>query len=483
MGKVNRQFFIWSFSGLIVTLGIWLIIGNLIAAHQEKKIDAAKEQFRKHFPLTEANESALKLEELTAQLGVSVRPGYSRISPTRYLNSAGYEAKAKEFQKIRIELDNYLNAQLKKTTDEIDIPPEKLRKYLSSNASALAAVQDHLLKSELPQWEIQDISNSTSEDALPSFLGFVNFQRVLTLNILEKTRQGQNEEAVKSLEVSWKLSQSLWKRPEFITQLVAIIMARQQIPVMRKMSDLPPIWQSRLERAIKYNLPQSFLTSLAGESFGFSNTARTVTPTRITNYYFPNDIESSYFNLGLPSYFSYFFTANSDFYINPPDDINLTFLYAIHRPYFRLAAVDSWEKMNRTAIELPKEYFCSFEPKEFAKKHKLIPASWNSVDTSLVSQWRKVIKMAVHMELTQKILQIKQIAAKQGKWPQKITGIESSAICKDAKWIYQVSENGTMSIALNKKFDWLQEKPEDKSSIPLEYSAKYKSNLKLKEDL
>jgi hypothetical protein len=483
MGKVNRQFFIWSFSGLIITLAIWLIVGNLIAAQQEKKIDAAKEQFRKQFPLTEANNSALKLEELTAKLGVPVGPRY-KTTPTRYLHSSGYEAKAKEFQDIQKDIDNYLNSQLGKPTDEIDIPPEKLQKYLSSNASALNAVQNHVLESELPQWEADDISNYNAADALPSWLSSVNFQRVLTLNILEKTRLGRNKEALRSLEVSWKLNQALVKRHELIPRLVAIIVARLQTASMRKIPNLPPVWQSRIERNIKYNLFQSFLTSLEGESFYFSNTARTINPRIYYENYVPSSaLTSSDFNLFIPSYMQFFFVANSDYYINPTDSIDLPLLYPIHRPYFRLVGVDSWDKMNRTARELHKEYLCSFEPEEFAKKYKIAPAWWNTADTSLVDQWRKVIKMAVQMELTQKILQIKQIAAKQGNWPQKIPGIESSAICKDAKWVYQVSQNGIMSISLNKKYDWLQEKPENKSSIPLEYSAKYKKVLNLKEGL
>ncbi|MBD2388622.1 hypothetical protein [Cylindrospermum sp. FACHB-282] len=483
MGKVNRQFFIWSFSGLIITLAIWLVVGNLIATEQEQKIDAAKAQFRKQFPKTEANNSALKLEELTAKLGVPVGLGL-RTTPTRYLHSSGYEAKAKQFQDIYKEIDNYLNTQLRKPTDEIDIPPEKLRQYLSSNASLLEAVQTHILNSELPQWEIQDISNYTAEDPFPSFLSFARLQKLLTLNILEKTHLGQNKEALKSLEVSWKLHQSLVKRPEFISQLVAIILARQQIPVMRKMATIPPVWQSRLERVINYNFPQSFLTSLEGEAFGFSNTSRTITPRSYENYVFSIYSVSPTLNLQLPSYPQNFFVANSDYYINTPDAIDLPFLYPLHKPYFRLAGVDSWEKMNQTVRELPKEYFCSFEPEKVVKKYKIALAWWilkdSSADTLWLSQWRKVMKTALQIELTQKIIQIKEIANKQGNWPQQVPGIESSAICKDAKWIYHVSENGTMSISLSKQFDWLQGKPGDSNYIPLNYSAKYKGTLNLK---
>ncbi|AFZ27714.1 hypothetical protein Cylst_5718 [Cylindrospermum stagnale PCC 7417] len=482
MGKVNRQFFIWSFSGLIITSAIWLVVGNLIAAQQEQKIDAAKEQFRKQFPNTEANNSALKLEELTAKLGVPINPGL-KTTPTRYLHSYGYEAKAKQFQDIQKELGDYLDAQLGKPTDEIDIPPEKLRKYLSSNASLLEAVQNHVLNSELPQWEIEDISNLTVEDALPSFLVFANFQRLLTLNILEKTRLGQNKEALNSLEVSWKLNQFLVKRPEFIAQLVAIIIARQATSVMRKMSNLPTVWQSRIERVAKYHLPQSFLTPFVIEAFFFSNTARTIPVSNFKEILDYQKRASPAFLLRLPELLTtliYGLQGYSDYYPDIPDSIDLSVLNPLYKPYFRLAGVDSWEKMNQTVRELPKEYLCSFEPEEFAKNYKIAPASWNLVDTSLVSQWRKVIKIAVQMELTQKILRIKEIANKQGNWPQQIPGIETSAICKDAKWIYQVSENGTMSISLSKEFDWLQEKPEDSNYIPLNYSAKYKRNLNLK---
>ncbi|WP_227788899.1 hypothetical protein [Nodularia sp. LEGE 04288] len=458
MRKINKQFFIWPLSGLIIILATWIVVGNFIATQQEKKIDAAKAQFRKQYPPREANNSALKLEELTAKLGIPIGPGL-RSTPARNLHISRNEAKAKEFDNIQKDLDNYLNVQLENPTDKIDIPPENLRQYLNSNASLLEAVEDHVLNSELPQMEILDMSNITSDIALPSFLNIVSFQKFLTLNILEKTRLGQNKEALNSLEVSWKLYQSLVKRPEIIGKLVAILVVNPQAAVMRKMSGIPPSWQSRLEREIKYNLPQSFLTFFASESFVLSNDAR----------------KATFFYL---IYYSEYFDSNFDYF---------AFLNPLYRPpYIGLVGIDYWDKMNRLSLKLPKDDLCSFEPEEFAEKNKIVPAWWNFLYTDVdgfVSQWKKVIKLGVQMELTQKILQIKQIAAKQGNWPQSVPGIENSTICKDAQWIYQVSENGMMSITLSNQIEWLKKYPNRPSDSSLNYSAIYTENLNLKGEL
>ena len=86
------------------------------------------------------------------------------------------------------------------------------------------------------------------------------FQRILLVYILEKTRLGQTQEVLKTLEASWQLNQTLLQRFELISGLVAIIVAKEQAIVMRKLPELPAEWQDRIERFSKYNLPQALLT-------------------------------------------------------------------------------------------------------------------------------------------------------------------------------------------------------------------------------
>ncbi|MBD0390299.1 MAG: hypothetical protein ICV54_28325, partial [Nostoc sp. C3-bin3] len=66
MQKKLFKIFVGSASGLAGLIAVWIIGGNLLAAQQEKEISQAWEQFAKQFPKTEANDSVLKLEALTA---------------------------------------------------------------------------------------------------------------------------------------------------------------------------------------------------------------------------------------------------------------------------------------------------------------------------------------------------------------------------------------------------------------------------------
>ncbi|NES77107.1 MULTISPECIES: hypothetical protein [Okeania] len=74
---------------------------------------------------------------------------------------------------------------------------------------------------------------------------------------------------------------------------------------------------------------------------------------------------------------------------------------------------------------------------------------------------------AAHMlelEFTQKILQVKELAKQQGKWPDSFPNLDSK-FCPNRLYIYQVSEDGTMTISLNKQPEWVKD-----TDLPLTYS-------------
>jgi hypothetical protein len=76
----------------------------------------------------------------------------------------------------------------------------------------------------------------------------------------------------------------------------------------------------------------------------------------------------------------------------------------------------------------------------------------------------------LELELTQKILQVKALAAKEGKWLPSVPDTESS-ICPGAKWLYRVAPDGTMSISFSEQPEWLEERLE-RGGLPFTYSDK-----------
>ncbi len=61
----------------------------------------------------------------------------------------------------------------------------------------------------------------------------------------------------------------------------------------------------------------------------------------------------------------------------------------------------------------------------------------------LSNQFSKSSKAMLDLELTRKILQVKALAATEGKWLPSVPDMESS-ICPGAKWVYGVAPDGTM---------------------------------------
>ncbi|MBE9039415.1 hypothetical protein IQ235_01215 [Oscillatoriales cyanobacterium LEGE 11467] len=98
---------------------------------------------------------------------------------------------------------------------------------------------------------------------LPGYLWHASLQKVLALDILQKYRQGQTEDATQMLEVSWEINQSLTEQPYLISQLVALIVSQYQVGVMRKIDNLPAQWQEYLRER---DYLDSILTSLEGEA-------------------------------------------------------------------------------------------------------------------------------------------------------------------------------------------------------------------------
>jgi hypothetical protein len=439
MERNSLKLFLWLVNGLMVSLLVlWLIGGNLLAAQLEKPINQGWTDFTHRFPKAELNNSALKLQELTAQQGIGPLLGTKETSK-RFPTS---EKNRQAFEKIRKELDQYLENQLENSTNQVEVPSESLRRYLDSQPANLAAIRTHILNSEIPRWSL-DVSQWNPSYPLPSLLGMVNLQKIFALDMLEKNRLGETKEVLDTLEVAWKLNQSAREYPSIIGSLISIIVDNYIVGVIRKVKGIPTDWQARITRLVKEDYPQSFSTSLEGD---FLTTARS-----------------------FATYPLWKWTNNAQ----PPPFAKV--LDALQRPYRRFSAVDYWRKETLGLHELPKQDFCNFDSETFKQNHQLSAAWWNIFGqdsiSSLWNQWTKLWRKLIEWELTQKVLQVKEIAAKQGSWPQQVPGIEAS-VCGDRKWIYQVSPDGTMSISYSQQPSWWPKQEKGKLILPLSYSAK-----------
>ncbi|MGD1701273.1 hypothetical protein [Dapis sp. BLCC M229] len=238
MFKSKLTFFRWLVFGVIGVLALWMIGGNLLASHLEKEIEREivrkVKKLEEKYPDPEPNNSALKLEAiLSKEFGMGGIGKANGQGVFKFGDYMGYHPDFKasnndDFERIQELLSQYIDSQISKPNDEIDPAPQELQNYLKSKADALKKLQNHVLNSELPKLEEPieiSISYLEGDDtvALPSYLSLDNFQKILALDILEKQRQGKNQEAREMLEVSWRISQSLQNSSTLIGQLVALI--------------------------------------------------------------------------------------------------------------------------------------------------------------------------------------------------------------------------------------------------------------------
>ena len=234
----------WAAGALLSVLFVALL-GGLLAStlavwHKERPLNEAwkktsgytpeevAHRFMTRFPKTEMNDVARKLEMLTTRLGV-VGPAPGRI----------YEDPSKGRDGLLKSLDvpPYLDIQLKKSSDDCDEVPEEIRKYLDNHRADLDALYDLVLRNEAPRWEM-DITRWV-EAPVPGLFYQRQFQGVIALDVLAKTQLGQDREAFRAFEASWKINQGMFDRPELISQILAHSTLKRQVGLLRKMKEVP----------------------------------------------------------------------------------------------------------------------------------------------------------------------------------------------------------------------------------------------------
>ncbi|MEG4281320.1 hypothetical protein QUA62_28230 [Microcoleus sp. MON1_C1] len=481
----NLKFLGGSVVGLAGLLAVWIVGGNYIASVQEKEIEQDLAAYAQRFPKTEPNYAALKLAASLAKVGFD--GGESFSSADRSIGSRADFRPSKDdqkaFEEIQQELTQYLNAEIAKPNDTVNPPSEKLQRYLAGRQTALAELRQQVLNNEVPHWGT-DISGILEVDMTargPDYLWQVNFQQVLALDILEKYRKGQTQAAAEMLEVSWKINQPLTESPLFFPQLVALIVAKYPAGVMRKADRLPAQWQQRL---LERDYRESILTSLQGEyllQFKFSQDF-------LWKHSWSSILEtwsSILKDLGHSSDRGMLSLIQGKYFSNLTLEEKildwtlshvLVWFKPVIKPYVRFCAIDSYHAYKRSLAASRQHNFCASDSvtvNDFAW--------WNYIgrtSTSLSNQTSKAAKSMLDLELTQKILQVKALAAKTGKWPASVPEMKSS-ICPGAKWVYRVAPDGTMSLLFSEKPKWLDERLKSNNRwLPFTYSDKTPPQLK-----
>ncbi|MBD2435504.1 type IV pilin-like G/H family protein [Nostoc sp. FACHB-110] len=361
----------------------------------------------------ETNSTAKKIQEVGAlQLGFNIL-----TVPSQELKIS--EKNMKAFGEISELLQEYFDEQSPDFNKNL---PKQLRSYINKNTTAIATIRNLLLNSEIPRWglDYKWIKEGDFQATIPSYIGMVNLQRLLIIDILDKHQQGNTQQMLQSLEASWQLSESLQDEPSLIGQLVNVIIRRSQLRVLVKIDNLPVVWQQRL---LTKDYTKAMLVALNTEAF--------------------------------------FQLQGLDKIITPEKDTPLSQLY---RNWYGVNTYQLNQAFT-TDIEQKKDNLCSLNLQELEKPYL---SQQNIIKPSYIKEVLKAHHLMLASEMLQKALQVKATISQKKALPSSLAEMPSN-ICLGHKWLYKSAADGKWFIYLNKQPIWQSQIGQS----PLTYTGKF----------
>lgn len=396
---------------LLVSL-VWsaILVSNSI---KEKRVSdrwakefVSLESFPDRFPTTKANQSALELEKLSAKIGIDLAPKHSERNHPSISQQKAYKDLSKEIKSLlNKRLDDGISNETKISDD--------LQKFLTTNENKLNEIVEYVLHNESPSWEI-DLKKHIYAP-IPNLLGQMNLQYLLNLRASLLFQQSRTSEATKNLEASWKINQHLFQRPDEISYLIGIAISRILAGNLRQIPVEYVQWHSRL---IDSKIQNQYWIVVEAEVWSMVKGAREGT--------LDNTNEKR------------------------------TVANKILAPFVRTMILDYAKLKLQFVTALKKRDPCS--PKQVLKDYndikKLFP-KWNRFGpvafTDPAGPWNRQARLQLDLELTDKILQIKDELKKKHRFEN--IKILNSEICPGQTWNY-LHENDSYSVSFSKKIDW-----------------------------
>lgn len=222
----------------------WVFGGNAYAAKREREAVRAKEKafgpraaLEAKYASAEPNAEARRAEELAKSVGCDLTP---KPRGSRRVNGGG------EFsEKERAAIGDYVTAQLVRGDDSVSPPSPELAAILEKRRAPLTAFEEFLVSSPPPKWAF-DVRADHDGRLEPNGLGHIRVQRLLVADALAASARVDSAGAARAIEASWKLNEGLVSRPEVVSQLIAVAVARYEVGTLRKVRASSDVWAPRL---------------------------------------------------------------------------------------------------------------------------------------------------------------------------------------------------------------------------------------------
>jgi hypothetical protein len=418
-----------------VVLSLGIVAGSRALA-SDPSAASLRSAFEAQFPKSEASAAALELEQLAALLGVELAPkdeaglpppettptNMNEETPTPATPTPAIDARERRrpsaeesagYRRIGEAVSGFLDRELKSPVERIGPPSRELERYLEEREDALASIESVLLRDADVHWEM-DVNRGWASP-LPNLLGQMRLQRLLVARALLEARRGEAELALQTIEASWRLNQAISSRPELISQLIVVAVARLEVGALRKLDTPAYGWADRLRDG---RLFSAFLAAFQNQVWSDPEI------TDLTG-------NAGAFGRALRQTAEEF--QERDLCAWTPEKLR-----------------ETWTRAIRDEV-----------PEDDPMAEMLIPNVLRSFE-----RWRRFL---VDAELTALVLDARteRAASRQHAWPEKLLSV-GAGVCPDGGWSYRPSGKGTAHFAFERR---IVEDPSGATKLPLTFTA------------
>jgi hypothetical protein len=179
------------------------------------------EEFSRAYPKADTTPAARRLLELARPLSIDLTPSTRSTEP------------------VHADVGAYVRSELGSGALAIATPSPAVVEFLTAHETELDALRDHLLHDTRIGWTIDP--RADEQVPLPNFIGHLQTGRLLIVRALLRARGG-DARAWLDLEAAAALERSIAARPELISQLIALALARAVNAAAWKLPMPAPPW-------------------------------------------------------------------------------------------------------------------------------------------------------------------------------------------------------------------------------------------------
>lgn len=285
-------------------------------------------------------------------------------------------------------ISNYVVAEWMRTGGPVGPPPDTVRAYLDAHQRGLGAVVDLLTRSDPPAWKTDQLKSAP-------LLAVKTLSTILAAEALAQSSRGDRADAERALLASWQLNASARDDPGVVGQLIVEEIAIIQASVARRLPIDPASWRVRLgEHDYRASVLRALVINANQRQWGASQMGR---------------------------------AAHADYL-----DLMRAFLVQL-RDQQVAAQPTSMEVSDADAM---RDGWSAGAIVAMIGRPSLYPVLLGMDEVTL------------QLELTDRVLHARELKAQLGRWPPAIPAMETSRVV-GVHWVYRVSPNGGMSIAIS----------------------------------